>query len=143
MGTSPRQKPPLPFPNPRPSLSGLSHWLSKAADGRLWLLPGLQPKRIESRYLQESSAHSAVSVVSHLPLDRSKVGGISFLAFSLFDKGRPAFSAPELLASTKVVGSGSSASQFYITQPPSFPRDAGVSSHSGCCQPVSFPVTWK
>ena len=98
MGTSPRPKPPLSFPNPRPRLSGLSHWLPKAVDGGLWLLPGLQPKRTESQYLQEPSAHSAASLVSGLPLDRPQVGGISFLAFSLLDKGRPAFSAPELLA---------------------------------------------
>ena len=83
MGTSPRPKPPLSFPNPHPSLSGLFHRLPKAADGSLWLLPGLQPKRIESRYLQEPSAHSAASLVSHLPLDRPKVGGISFLLDTL------------------------------------------------------------
>lgn len=97
METSSRQKPPFPFPNrPHHSPSGPAHGLPKAADGFLWLLPGLLgPSLKEERaHIFRDPVPTAQGLWSVIyPLTDPRMvatqplpGGTAFPAFSLLSR---------------------------------------------------------
>lgn len=131
METSPRQKPPFPFPNrPHHSLAGPAHGLPKAADGFLWLLPGLLgPSLKEERaHIFRDPVPTAQGLWSVIyPLTDPRMvatqplpGGTAFPAFSTV-KGRPLCPARGLWHQQKWWVQGQLLNP-YTTRPPSLPR---------------------